>query len=48
MAGMEDLKLTSKGGRPLTLTPEQVLHADRRFLDTGCEAPSLLVVGILG
>ena len=24
VAGMEDLKLTSKGGRPLTLTPEQV------------------------
>ena len=24
VAGMEDLKLTSKGGRPLTLTPEQL------------------------
>ena len=32
VAGMEDLKLTSKGGRPLTLTPEQLRTMTREQL----------------
>ena len=47
VAGMEDLMLTSKGGRPLTLTPEQV-HPKPRNLKTGCKMPHALGSGTLG